>query len=113
MISYYCIASCDKCRAARKLLKEKRISHVEIDMRKDGIEAQTLENWIERLGVNKIVNQRSTTWRKLSNEEKESEIESLVLKNPTILHRPILDNGSQIFLGKAALDWLAQYPLND
>lgn len=109
-MKYYCIPSCDKCRAARKLLNEKSIDHVEIDMRKDGIETHVLLGWIEKFGLDRILNTRSATWRGLDDEVKgriESEPYEVIMSNPAMLHRPILDMGAELKLGKDALSWLA------
>lgn len=110
-MNYYCIPSCDKCRAARKLLLEKSIDHTEIDMRKDGIEANVLLGWIDKYGLDAILNRRSATWRGLDDATK-TRITSapcdVIMSNPAMLHRPILDLGSELKLGKEALEWLAK-----
>ena len=109
-MNYYCIPSCDKCRVARKLLTEKSIAHTEIDMRKDGIERVILLGWIERFGREVILNTKSATWRGLDDVTKariESEPYEVIMSNPAMLHRPILDMGDDLKLGKEALNWLA------
>ena len=45
-----------------------------------------------------LINKRSTTWRKLSEEERNLSIEKLLVLAPTVMKRPIIDNGT-LFLG--------------
>ncbi len=109
MIQYYCIPSCDKCRKARKLLKSNEIEYQETDMRKTPLSQELLQNWIDRYGLEKILNTKSATWRGLDDQLK-SEIETnpatVINTNAAMLHRPILDFGDQIYVGKDALNWL-------
>lgn len=108
-MNYYCIPSCDKCQMARKLLTQKGITHTEIDMRKDGIAPKVIESWLESLGLDNVLNKNSATWRALDEDMKmrvEIEPIDVILSNPTMLHRPILDFGDKISVGKAALEWL-------
>ena len=108
MLNYYCIATCDKCRLARKILREKSIDHVEIDLRKDGLNKDHLENWIAKFGIETLLNKRSTTWKSLSESEQSQDIVALILSNPAMLHRPIIEVDGALKLGKQALDYLAQ-----
>ncbi len=79
-------------------------------MRKDGIEASVLNGWIEKFGLETILNTRSATWRGIDDDTKAriaSEPYEVIMSNPAMLHRPILDLGSELKLGKEALEWLA------
>ncbi len=112
MLLYYCIASCDKCRAARKLLREKNIPHQEIDMRKTAVSDEQIEAWIARYGIDAILNRSSATWRKLDAKTQAQIYEApvaLLKSNAAMMQRPILDFGDHILTNKAALQWLEQF----
>ncbi len=109
LLQYYCIPSCDKCREARKILSEKGIAHSETDMRKDGLSAELIDGWIERFGLDAILNTRSATWRGLDDAMKvkiESAPAEVINHNAAMLKRPILDFGDHILTAKEALEWL-------
>lgn len=50
-----------------------------------------------------VLNKRSTTWRQLDDEEKENldanSARELLLAHPTLLKRPLLENGDEILVG--------------
>ena len=51
---------------------------------------------------NKLVNKASTTWRGLSDEEKaraESDPASLLIANPTLIKRPVIETGGEVYVG--------------
>ena len=46
MLNVYGIANCDSVSAARRWLKEHGIAHEFHDLRKEHVDAQTLEHWL-------------------------------------------------------------------
>jgi Spx/MgsR family transcriptional regulator len=112
MIVVYGLKNCDTCRKAIKWLEvQGKGAHLR-DLRIDPIEAQTLEKWIAIIGWEKLLNQRSITWRNLPNLEKQQingiKACTLMLAHPAIIKRPIFACGGQLLVGfsdkeKAAL----------
>ncbi|MGD8710554.1 MAG: glutaredoxin domain-containing protein, partial [Ectothiorhodospiraceae bacterium] len=49
MITVYGIQTCDTCRKARRWLKNNDVQHRFHDLRKDGLDPDTLRGWIERV----------------------------------------------------------------
>jgi arsenate reductase len=71
--------------------------------RKDGLEIQTLERWMEVLDWQKFLNTSSLTWRKIPEVDragmtKERAI-SLIIEHPTLLKRPVLECEKFIAVG--------------
>lgn len=102
MITLYGIPNCDTCRKARKWLDGKGIAHAFHDFRKDGLTRETIEAWTAELGLEVLVNRRGTTWRKLSDDEKarlDSAPADLLVENPTLLKRPVIDLGERRLVG--------------
>ncbi len=67
------------------------------DYRKDGLEAKQLKKWAKELGWETLLNRRGTTWRKLPEAVRETINErnaiALMLEQPAIIKRPLLDTG--------------------
>lgn len=94
MLTLYIINTCDTCRKARKALDEKALLYKTHDLRKDGLSAALLEHILNRVPLVDVMNKRSTTWRELSDGEKNYDANSarqLLLTYPTLLKRPLLE----------------------
>jgi arsenate reductase len=92
MLTVYGIKQCDTVRKARKWLDQKGFEHRFHDFRIDGLSAELLRGWLNSDFSDKLVNRRSTTWRQLSEEQRQSEGESLLellLEFPTLIKRPV------------------------
>jgi len=103
MITVYGIRNCDTCRKALKWLEAEGIEHRFHDFRKDGLEAASVAAWAKEAGWEKLLNRRGTTWRNLSDAEKDgvdaAKAERLMVANPTLIKRPVTDTGTRIFVG--------------
>ena len=92
MLTVYGIKQCDTVRKALKWLDQGGVEHRFHDFRTDGLSAELLQAWLDSDFSDKLVNRRSTTWRQLSEEQRQSEGESLLkllLEFPTLIKRPI------------------------
>ena len=102
MITLYGIPNCDTCRKVRKWLDAAGIDHRFHDFRKDGLDAATVASWSAELGLDKLVNRRGTTWRNLADDQKarlETTPTDLLVENPTLLKRPVIDLGERRLVG--------------
>ena len=74
-----------------------------IDYKKAGIDASLLDAWIARIGWEPLLNRRGMTWRKLNDGIKANidldSARTLMLENPSIIRRPVLDNGDKLTVG--------------
>ena len=102
----YGISNCDTMKKARKWLDDHDIDYVFHDYRKDGLEPARLEGWCRELGVDALLNRRGTTWRKLPESVKENLTDAaaikLMLENPAMIKRPMLDTGRKRTVGFSA-----------
>ena len=92
MLTVYGIKQCDTCRKALKWLAAEGIEHQFHDFRSDGLQADLLRGWLGSSFAGKLVNRRSTTWRQLSEMQRQSEGETLLdllLQFPTLIKRPV------------------------
>ena len=113
MLNVYGIANCDSVSAARRWLKEHGVAHEFHDLRKEHVDAQTLEHWLAVLGRERLVNKSSATWRTLERSQRE-QVESgnpvpVLIANPTLIKRPVLEAGPDVIVGFAADDYAARF----
>lgn len=92
MLTVYGIKQCDTCRKALKWLAQEGIEHQFHDFRVDGLQASLLQGWLDSSFSDKLINRRSTTWRQLTDEQRQFEGEemlALLLEHPTLIKRPV------------------------
>ena len=107
-ITIYGINNCDTCRKARRWLKEQAIEHQWHDIRKDGLDADMVEDWSKAIGVETLINRRGQSWRKLDDSTRaqlnEGHIPSF-LEHPTVIKRPVMTKGQTVSVGFKPDDW--------
>ena len=97
MLAVYGIKQCDTCRKALKWLDAKGITHEFHDLRIDGLDAPTLQAWLDSPFTEVLVNRRSTTWRSLDPARRETaDRVALLLEHPTLVKRPVFVVGGQV-----------------
>ena len=99
----YGIPNCDTIKKARNWLKDNDVDYEFHNYKKDGVPEEELNKWIKRLGWEILLNKRGTTWRKLDETTKskvnEKSAIKIMLDNPSIIKRPVLDTGKSILVG--------------
>jgi arsenate reductase len=105
----YGIKNCDTVRKARKWLDEAGLAYEFHDFRKDGLEPELIERWQAIIGWEPLLNRRGTTWRKLpeavrDNIRADSALQ-VMLDNPAVIKRPVVEVGGDILVGFDADDW--------
>ncbi|WP_341236368.1 Spx/MgsR family RNA polymerase-binding regulatory protein [uncultured Limnobacter sp.] len=101
----YGIPNCDSVKKAIASLKSNDIEVVFHDFKKHGVPAQLLDEWIDVLGLEKIINRRGTTWRGLdeSLQDKARSPEgakALLLEYPSIIKRPVVELNGELSIGQ-------------
>ena len=102
MITLYGIKNCDTVKKARTWLEQNTIAYQFHDFRADGLEPQQIKSWIDALGLETLVNKRSTTWKELDDATKQqfaANAVNIILAHPTLIKRPLLDTGKQQYVG--------------
>ncbi len=89
----YGLKNCDNCRKARKAL-DARLQ----DIRDEPLSREQLEHFFAIFGT-KLLNTRSTTWRNLDETQRASEPVALLQEHPTLMKRPLIERGEELFLG--------------
>jgi arsenate reductase (glutaredoxin) len=109
MLTLYGIPNCDTVKKARTWLDAHGLPYHFHDYKKAGIDRATLQRWCEHLGHDKVINTRGTTWRKLP-EQQRSQLDaysalSLMLAQPSLIRRPIIEKGAILLLGFDQQEW--------
>lgn len=103
MITLYGIKNCDTVKKARAWLEQKKVDYHFHDFRADGLSEAQVKIWIAEIGLETLVNKRSTTWKELDETTKnnfnEANAATVISANPTLIKRPLLDTGKQKHVG--------------
>lgn len=99
----YGLKNCDTVKKARQWLDSRGIEYRFYDLRADGLSKDQLQQWLGRVGSETLINNRSTTWKQLTEQDKKLAMgdaaSAVVLANPTLIKRPVLEHGDQIRVG--------------
>ncbi|WP_296815635.1 arsenate reductase [Brevundimonas sp.] len=99
----YGIPNCDTVKKARVWLDQSGVAHAFHDYKKQGIDQSRLEAWVGELGWETVLNRSGTTFRALTDADK-SDLDAakavrLMLAQPSMIKRPILDLGDRRIAG--------------
>lgn len=112
-LTIFGISNCDTVKKARKWLDAAGVAHDFHDVRKDGLDADRLQRWIDALGWEKLLNRSGTTFRKLPDAQKEgldaASAKALMLDQPAMIRRPVVDADGAISVGFSADDWQTRF----
>ncbi|WP_410211815.1 Spx/MgsR family RNA polymerase-binding regulatory protein [Aquirhabdus sp.] len=95
MYTIYGIKSCNTMKKAFTLLDELGVPYSFHDYKKSGIDAATLETWIDHIGLDTLINRKGTTWRALSETDQAAANTragaiQLMQNKTSVIKRPIL-----------------------
>lgn len=109
----YGIPNCDSIKKARRWFESEGLEYLFVDFRKTAPSQTQLSQWVAAVGEKTLLNRRSTTWKNLSEQERgEAEngnVESILLKHPTLIKRPVLEHNGETAVGFNATDYAARF----
>jgi arsenate reductase (glutaredoxin) len=102
-VTIYGIKNCDTMKKARAWLDAQGVAYTFHDYKISGIDRGRLETWAREVGWETLLNRAGTTFRKLPDKDKENLTEkkalALMLDQPSMVKRPVLDLGSRRLVG--------------
>jgi arsenate reductase len=102
-ITMYGIKNCDTVTKARSWLDKYGIAYAFFDYKLASLGADRLAIWCEEFGWENVLNRGGTTFRKLPETERQhldaGKAMSLMLTQPSMIKRPILDLGDRRLIG--------------
>lgn len=97
-LTLYGLKNCDTCRKALKALQSAGHTVTYVDVRADGVGTDKLAEFHTAFG-DALTNTRSTTWRGLSEAERQTPALDLLASHPTLMKRPVIEGASAPTLG--------------
>ena len=94
-LTLYGLKNCDTCKKALAALGE--VSFV--DIRAEADLTKKVPEWLAAAGPDTLVNKRSTTWRRLSEDERAADPQALLIANPTLIKRPVIETAGTVHVG--------------
>jgi arsenate reductase len=102
-ITIYGIRNCDTMKKAFGWLDNAGVDYTFHDYKKEGIDRKSLEAWSKEVGWESLLNRAGTTFRKLPDKDKEgltaAKAIKLMLEQPSMIRRPVLDLGKKLLVG--------------
>ena len=102
-VTIYGIKNCDTMKKARAWLDQHGVAYAFHDYKVSGIDKTKLEGWSRKTGWEALLNKAGTTFRKLPDKDKKGLTEkkalSLMLAQPSIIKRPVLEAGGKLLVG--------------
>lgn len=109
MTTLYGIKNCDTMKKAMKWLDEHAVNYQFHDYKKAGLDKAQLTHWVKQVGWQPLLNTRGTTWRKLSEAERDNVDEpkaiTLMLNNLSLIKRPVLEQNDTLHIGFNAAEY--------
>jgi arsenate reductase (glutaredoxin) len=111
-VTIYGIKACDTMKKARDWLDAHGIGYAFHDYKSAGLDRPTLQSWVDRVGWEVLLNRNGTTFRKLPEAERtgidRDKAMNLLLANPSMVKRPVLDLGEDLLVGFKPESWAAR-----
>lgn len=98
-LTLYGLKNCDTCKKALKALAANGTPASFVDIRAEADLAVKVPLWLGAVGSDTLINRRSTTWRNLDEAARSSDAEALLISNPTLIKRPVIEQGKTIHVG--------------
>lgn len=98
-LTLYGLKNCDTCKKALRALEAAGKHVAFVDIRAETDLDTKVPIWLEQAGAEALVNRRSTTWRGLDEATRKGEPKGLLIANPTLIKRPVIEAGTDLTLG--------------
>ena len=103
-ITIYGIKNCETMKKARTWLDRRGVAYSFHDYKAAGIDRERLEKWCKKVGWETLLNRAGTTFRKLPDRDKNGldakTAIALMLKQPSMIKRPVLElGGGKLLVG--------------
>ncbi|MDQ0318687.1 Spx/MgsR family transcriptional regulator [Pararhizobium capsulatum DSM 1112] len=102
-VKIYGIKNCDTMKMARAWLDGHGVAYAFHDYKGEGIDRATLTGWCDALGWEAVLNKTSTTFRGLPEADRQNldqqKAIDLMLVQPSMIKRPLLDRGGHLTAG--------------
>ncbi|MYA89130.1 MAG: arsenate reductase [Boseongicola sp. SB0662_bin_57] len=98
MPTLYGLKNCSTCRTAAQELKGAGKDVTFVDVRESRLAPDVIDRFLQEFG-DALVNRRSTTWRNLSDRQRQGSPDDLIARHPSLMKRPVIVEGEMSTLG--------------
>src|SRR3569623_1702745 len=102
-VTIYGIKNCDTMKKAFAWLDKAGVAYEFHDYKKAGVAKGDLEKWCKAAGWETVLNRAGTTVNKLPDADKDALTErkaiALMMAQPSLIKRPVLDDGIRLLVG--------------
>ena len=102
-VTLYGIRNCDTMKKAWTWLDQQGVAYDFHDYKKAGVDRAHLQRWAGQVGWERLLNRAGTTFKKLPEADKqgldEAKAIGLMLAQPSMIKRPVLDVGGALTVG--------------
>ena len=103
VVTIYGIKNCDTMKKAFAWLEDHGVPYAFHDYKAKGADKAMLQRWCKQATWETLLNRAGTTFRKLPEKDKrnldEAKAIALMLAQPSMIKRPVLDIGGKIVVG--------------
>ncbi|MEQ1553073.1 MAG: Spx/MgsR family RNA polymerase-binding regulatory protein [Ferruginibacter sp.] len=104
MIKIYGIPNCGSVKKAFAWLTENKIKFEFYDFKKESITEAKINEWLASIPLETLLNKSSTAWKGLTKVAQKkattkTEAIKLILTNPNLVKRPVLEIASKVLVG--------------
>ncbi len=97
----YGIKTCGSVRKAIKFFKENQIQYDFIDFKKEQIGIKKIEEWLEKVSIDKLFNNKGTKYRTLKLKElnlDDNEKKEWLAKENMLIKRPVIEYDENVIV---------------
>ncbi len=109
-VTVYGIPNCGTVKKARVWLDGRGIAYTFHDYKKAGADAAQVAGWVERAGLDTVLNRAGTTFRKLPDADKAgldmARAVALMVAQPSLIKRPIVEYPGGLLVGFKEAAWV-------
>ncbi len=91
------LKNCGTCKEAVKALKPRNPNLTEV--RDEGVVKADMQRFLDKIGAARLVNKSSIPWQTMTQAERAGDPLTLLLAHPTLMKRPVIEEGDQITAG--------------
>jgi arsenate reductase len=110
-VRIYGIRNCDTMKKAFAFLDGKGVAYDFHDYKTKGVDRALLEKWSRKVGWETLLNRGGLTFRRLPDKDKkvadEKKAIALMLAQPSMIKRPVLEVGGRLLVGFRPDDYSA------
>ena len=102
MIKVYGIKNCDSVKKALKFFKQNEIAFAFIDFKEEPLQCEKITQWLQKTGINKLFNARSTTYRNHKLKEmnlNDTQKAEWLCKENLLIKRPVVEFDDTVIVG--------------